>query len=165
MQPMASGDKTSAGHGKTGEPKAGDAGTSREPKPTSRTAMTSRSYESAPTTSWNNLPVNTTTEASVPASNSDQETSDCISGVFVWPTGFASAASALQIDAPGQGQTLPRLPAASNCWPARNLLTIGTTARHDIPVNLVWLARRDRHQGRARQGAGRCWNSRTFQQP
>src|SRR5512133_3525592 len=116
--------------------------------------MINRSYESAPTTSWNNLPVNTTTEASVPASNSDQETSDCFSGVFVWPTGFASAASASRSEAQDQGQTLPRLPAASNCWPARNSLAIGTTARENLPIKLVWWARRDRHQGRARQGAG-----------
>src|SRR5512133_1224388 len=63
---IASGEKTSAGHGKTGEPKASHAATTREPKPTSRIAMTTLSYESASATSWNNLPVNTTTEANAP---------------------------------------------------------------------------------------------------
>src|SRR5512133_8013 len=95
-----------------------------------------------------------TTEDNAPVGNSDQETSDCISGVFVWPTGFASAASASRSEAPDQGQTLPRLPAASNCWPARNSLAVGTTAREGTSVKLVWLARRDRHQGRARQVEG-----------
>src|SRR5512145_316692 len=69
-------------------------------------------------------------------------------------TPLASAASASRNEAPDQGQSFPRLPAASHCWPARNELAIGTTARHDIPVELVWLARRERHQGRARQAEG-----------
>src|SRR5512133_2255514 len=52
---IASGDKTSAGHGKTGEDTAGHDRITREPSPTGRTAMTTWSYENAPATSRNNL--------------------------------------------------------------------------------------------------------------
>src|SRR5512133_3671196 len=92
------------------------------------------------------------------ASYSDQQTSDCISGVFVWPTPWASAASAPRNEAPDQGQTFPRLTAASHCWPARSSLTVGKTAGQDFTVKLVWLARRERHQGRARQVEGHFWD-------
>src|SRR5512145_1275522 len=162
MQATTRGAKTSAGQGKTGVNKAIEA-----PEPcASQTPAVTRSCSTAvtkasPQRRGTTFPVSTTTEANIPASNSDYQTSDCISGVFVWPTPWASAASASRNEPPDQGQTLLRLSAASHCWPARSSLSVGKTAREILPVELVWLARRERHQGRARQGAGHCWNSRT----
>src|SRR5512133_3457338 len=159
MQATTRGGKTSAGQGKAGvtkptnKPKSGASQAPAVTRPCS-TGVTKASPQRCGTT----LPVNTTTEAGTAVSNSEQQSSDCSSAEFVWPTPWASAASAPRNEAPDQGQSFRRLPAASHCWPARSALTAGTTARESPPVKLVWLARRERHQGRARQVEGHFWD-------
>src|SRR5512133_355395 len=56
--------------------------------------MTTRSYESAPATSWNRPPSYHNHRGKRSSRHSDYQTSDCISGVFVWPTPGVSVAKA-----------------------------------------------------------------------
>src|SRR5512133_2385713 len=94
MQATTRGEKTSAGQGMAGGTKSIET-----PEPcASQTPAVTRSCSTAvtkasPQRRGTTSPVYTTTEADVPASNSDQATSDCISGVFVWPTPGVSAAA------------------------------------------------------------------------
>ena len=155
MQATTRGERTPAGQGKTGVTKAIETlKPCASPAPAAARSCSTEVTKASPQRRGTTSPVHTTTAANVPTSHSDQQPSDCFSADFVWPTPWASAASAPRNEAPDQGQIFQRLTAASHCWPARSALSVGMTAREDLPIKLVWLARRERHQGRVRQGAG-----------
>src|SRR5512133_1753341 len=87
MQATTHGERTPAGQGKTGVTKAIETlKPCASPAPASERSCSTEVTKASPQRRCSTCPVNTTTEANVPTSHSDQHPSDCFSADFVWPT-------------------------------------------------------------------------------